>query len=121
MTDVLPPATALWWDTTATVAAVFNILRLSDGDVDQARIESLIPSAAGAIDAYLDGVVAIVGPPPPAWAQTALEMETVARYRDQSAGDPGDAFGAQRPRDALAGGEAVASLLRPHRARYGVA
>ena len=55
MTDVAPPATRYWYDPAATLAAVFTMLRLSDGDVDQARIEALIPAAAGNIDAKVDG------------------------------------------------------------------
>jgi hypothetical protein len=123
MSDVAPPATAVWYDTAATVAAVFTILRLTDGDVDQARIEALVPAAAGNIDHKLDGTVPVVGPPPPAWAQTALELETVALYRAQ--GNDIDVSvplgGFPPPRDALAGGSAVTALVGPHRARWGVA
>jgi hypothetical protein len=122
MTDVAPPSTAVWYDPAAVVTAVLAVLRLSDGDVDQARIEALVPAAAGNIDAKLDGTVAVTGPPPPPWAQTALEMETVALYRAQ--GNDITAYaalgGAQPVRDALVGGPAVQSLLAPHKARWGV-
>jgi hypothetical protein len=123
MSDVTPPATGVWWDTAATLAAVFAVLRLTDGDVDQARIEALIPAAAGNIDAKLDGEVAVSGPPPPPWAQAALELETVAMYRAQGNDiDPSVVLGGfPTRRDALVGGPAVAALVGPHKTRYGVA
>lgn len=123
MSDVTPPATAVWYDPAATLAAVFAILRLTDGDVDQARIEALIPAAAGNIDAHLDGEVAVSGPPPPPWAQTALELETVALYRAQGNDvDPSVVLGGfPARRDALVGGPAVTALTGPHKARWGVA
>ena len=73
------------------------------------------------IDAYLDAVDPVTGPPAPAGVQVALEGEVVARYRTGSA-DPYTAFGGLPPaRGSLYGGEPVTTLLRPSRARRGVA
>jgi hypothetical protein len=123
MTDITPPASADWYDLTATVDAVLAVLRLSEGDIDEARIAALVPVAAGNIDAKVDRDTPLEGPPPSPWAQTALELETVALYRAQTADiDPYVALGgAQRSRDVLVGGPAVSSLLRPYKARWGVA
>jgi hypothetical protein len=121
MTDIAPPATAVWYDAAVTTGNVLAVLRLSDGDVDQARLEALIPAAAESIDAYLDGDTAVTGPPPPASVQAALEAEVVARYRSTGA-DPYIALGVTyMARGSLYGGEPVTTLLRPSRGRRGVA
>jgi hypothetical protein len=125
MTHVEPPATSDWYDLAVTVAAVFKVLRLSDGDVDQSRIEALVPTAATNIEAKVDATVAVApdvpvldGPPPPAWAQTALELETLALYRAQGGTDPFATV--PTVRDALVGGPAVAALVGAHKARWGI-
>jgi hypothetical protein len=122
MTDIAPPATGVWYDPAATLAAVNTILRLSGGDIDEDRLAALVPVAAGNIDAKLDGTVAVTGPPAPPWTQTALELEVVALYRNQNVDvDPWMAMGGARPsRDALVGGQTVAALVGPHKARWGV-
>jgi hypothetical protein len=120
--DVPPPATSVWYDPASTLEAGLAMLRLEGGDVDADRISALIPAAAGNIDAKLDGYVAVSGPPAPSWAQTALEMETVAIYRAQGNDIvPYASLGGAAPyRDALVGGPAVSSLVAPHKARWGI-
>jgi hypothetical protein len=82
VTDIAsPPATGVWYDLDATVAAVLAILRLQGGDVDTTRIRAIIPGAALRIDVYVDRAVIIDGPPPGADYQYALEQLTVQRYR----------------------------------------
>jgi hypothetical protein len=68
------------------------------------------------VNDYLDAV--LDGPPPPAWAQTALELETLALYRAQGGTDPFATV--PTVRDALVGGPAVAALVGAHKARWGI-
>jgi hypothetical protein len=81
VSDVDPPATAVWYDLDATTAEVLAILRLTEQDVDTARIVELVPAAATLIDEYLDGTEAVSGPPPAPKLQTALNKVTEDLYR----------------------------------------
>ena len=76
-----PPATGTWWDPTATLDAVLHTLRLTDTDVDAARIAELIPVAGRLIDNHLDRLEAILGPPPDPVVQAELERVTIVLYR----------------------------------------
>ena len=112
MTDVAPPATGSGGTTTITVAAVFAVLRLSDGDVDQARIEAWCRRRrqhrrqGRTPTARSPSTSCSTRPPPPAWAQTAARVEVLALYRAQGGGiDPSVALsGFPAARDALVGG-----------------
>jgi hypothetical protein len=77
---VAPPATGIWYDTAATVAAVQAVLRLQSGDVDEDRLTALVPVAAGIIDDYIDGTVALTGPPALPQVQHALERTVIDLY-----------------------------------------
>ena len=81
MSDVAPPATGVWYDLSATVAAVLATLRLQGGDIDTARIESIIPAAARSIDDELDRETVLDGPPPDPLIQYELERRTINLYR----------------------------------------
>jgi hypothetical protein len=80
-----PPDYSPWWDEPATVAAVMAQLRLSTGDVDEARIAALVPAAGAMINAHLDRWDA-TPPQPLEIAQTALEQVTIELYRRKDAG-----------------------------------
>jgi hypothetical protein len=119
-----PPDYTPWWDETATVDAVLAQLRLSSGDVDEARIAALVPAAGAAINAYLDRWEP-VQPAPSHVAQAALEQVTIELYRRKDAGaaNPGDfslaavvtRYGSTDPL-----GE-VRAQLAPYKRRWGVA
>ena len=119
MTDIAPPATALWYDLPATVTAVLAMLRLIDGDVDQGRIASWSRPPRAASTRPWTGRrhhrAAAAG-----MGADRVEPETIALYRAQSGSDPSAARAHRAVRDSLVGGEPVAALLRPHRARWGV-
>ena len=82
MSDIAsPPATGAWFDVAVTAAAVMHILRLQGGDIDEARIEALVPGAANRIDVYVDRTVVLDGPPPADHIQHALEQLVLLRYQ----------------------------------------
>jgi hypothetical protein len=76
-----PPATGVWYDVDATSAAVMHKLRLQGGDVDATLIRTLVAVAGVEIDAYVDRVVVIDGPPPAPDFQHALEEAVILLYR----------------------------------------
>jgi hypothetical protein len=88
MTDtyVLAADTTEWWDVDTTKAAVLDILRLGDGDIDEQRIVWLVPVAGQMINQWMDRPAGVQAPD---WAlyplQTAIETVTVSLYRDKDA------------------------------------
>ena len=78
---ISPPATGAWYDLAATVDNVLAILRLTDQDVDRARVEAAVPAAAALIDQYVDRPVVLDGPPPSPPLQQALEQAAIDLYR----------------------------------------
>ena len=84
MTDIAPPATDEWWDPVSTKAAVLHQLRLREGDVDEDRVEALIPVAGHLINVYLDRP-ADSSWPVAATLQPALEQVTIELYRRKDA------------------------------------
>ena len=83
VTDIAsPPATGVWYDLDATVAAVLAILRLQGGDVDTTRIRGDHPRCRPAHRRLPSTVSTVIdGPPPAADYQYALEQLTVQRYQ----------------------------------------
>ena len=110
-----------WYDPAGTVAAVLAILRLEDGDIDEARIASLVPVAAERIEAFLDRVDPIPGPPPSPALQEALEEVTVDLYRLPTGG-AAELAGLAVPVAALVYDpiSRVRALLLPAKQRFGV-
>jgi hypothetical protein len=120
---VTAPDYTPWWDDTVTVANVLAQLRLTESDVDAARIAELVPAAGAAINAFLDRPDA-TPPAPLELLQAALEQVTVELYRRKDAGT-GDAtdlslaavvsrYGATDPL-----GE-VRAQLQPYKRRFGL-
>lgn len=88
-----PPAQGVWWDPAATLAAVLAQLRLTGTDIDENRLEALIPAAGRHINDYLDRE-ADISPPALPTLQAALERVTIALYYG-IVGDPIDVVKAQ--------------------------
>ena len=110
MTDVAPPATDEWWDTVLTKAAVLHQLRLREGDVDEDRVEALIPVAGQLINVYLDRPAVSPGWPVPAHVAAGIREGDDPAVPRQDA--PGDATTGVHPGHArLRGG-------RPARPRW---
>jgi hypothetical protein len=90
---VAPPLQDTWWVPADVLADVLATLRLSSGDVDESRLEALIPAAAAMINAYLDRPTGDgLAPWEEAIAVPALEQVTIELYRtkDTAAGSPSD-------------------------------
>ena len=115
MSDVAPPATGVWYDLSATVAAVLATLRLQGGDVDTARIQAIVPAAARSIDNELDRTVVLDGPPPDPLIQYELERRTINLYQ---ANIPIAAIGAVPSWLPESGSS---NIIAAHRERRGVA
>lgn len=101
----------VWWNPTITLANVLARLRLTETDIDQARLTALIPMAGYQINDYLDRTVT----PTTAQAaslQDALESLTVALYLPPVQNLDGTYV---NPVDMVAG------QLTPTRQRWGVA
>ena len=121
---VTAPDTSVWWDATAVTAAALARLRLTDGDVDAARVAAEVPTAGQLINQRADRDPAdayTVETAPPEW-QSAIVTVVVNLYRakDQPAASiDGMMLGAVPPSyvDPLAG---VRTLIDPHRTRRGV-
>ncbi len=77
---ITPPDQTVWWDTTATLASVLSTLRLQGGDIDEQRLEALIPAAGGMINDYRDAVEPL-DVPAPATLQAVLERLVIDLYR----------------------------------------
>ena len=121
-----PPATGDWYDVEATTDAVLSQLRLEVADIDEPRIRALVPAAAFHIDAYLDRVTPLTGPPPDPAIEAVLQQVTIELYRRKDAALVGpttswtadaqsDRYGASDPI-----GECLAQLL-PYKQRWGFA
>ena len=126
MTDVAPPDTTVWWDPVAVQADALAVLRLADTDVDADRIADLVAVAGAAINDYLDRPADAPVPPVPAAPAVlvdAIVQVVVELYRRKDS-PPSSVEGmlasAWRPAsiDALA---AVRPLIRPYKARHGIA
>ena len=115
MTDVAPPATDEWWDTVLTKAAVLHQLRLREGDVDEDRVEALIPVAGQLINVYLDRPAVSPGWPVPVQLQPAIEKETIRLYDSRLSTQDVVNYGAVDPLSETAA--TLAGLKR----RWGVA
>lgn len=113
MTDIAPPATGAWYDIQVTVEQVLAILRLTEQDVDVARIDASVPAAAIHLEQYVDGIDVIEGPPPSAALQQALNVVTIALYQRK---DP--AVFVTAPPEIL---DPVRSEIRHAKQRWGVA
>ena len=124
VTDVAPPATGVWYDPAATLAAVLAILRLEQADVDETRLAALIPAAAFLIDDHLDRTVAILGPPPAPGVQAALEQVTVVMYRTKDVGATGSSWLPADVAERFAQSDPITDVLGqllPFKQRFGVA
>lgn len=79
-TPPAPPIESAWYDPALTKANVLAALRLTATDIDVPRIDQAIPTAAHAIDQFVDRV----DPLPQAAAtpalQSILDRATVAEY-----------------------------------------
>lgn len=126
MTDVAPPDTSVWWDETATTAAVLDVLRLEAADVDAGRVAELVAVAGQAINNELDvdpyAPVLWPAPSPPAPLAQAIINATVRAYRNKDSPTTtadGMMLTAWRPAsfDILAEDRA---LIRPYKRRFGV-
>ena len=116
---VTPPDQTVWWDVPATVADALAVLRLTEGDVDAARITELVPVTGWRINERLDRTGPPPTPPPDTWQQ-ALVYGVCALYRakDSTRVDLDTGFGpGDVPVDPLAG---VWPLLQGSRQRFGV-
>ena len=122
MSDVtVPPSdTSVWWDVDGTTGDVLAILRLSDVDVDAARIRALVPVAGQLINQFLAATVAPAGTMPDPVVH-ALTYATVELYRQKDSPPAGaDDFGLSPgyvPADPL---QPVRAMLAPYRSRFGV-
>lgn len=114
--DPAAPSQAVWWDPVVTLAAVLAQLRLSGGDIDEARIAKLIPAAGQLINEHLDLAVD-PAPPIPVALQDALERVTIKMYN--RTGDV-DSVGVVIYDGADPLGEVV-SQLAPYKSRWGCA
>lgn len=74
---VIPPAANVW-DVDAIVKAAHEVLRLAEGDVDDARLSDLATTAVGRVDAYVDLVQPITAT---AAMNTAATDLTIGLYR----------------------------------------
>jgi len=116
MSDIAtPPATGTWFDVDVTASAVFQILRLQGGDIDENRIRAIIPGAANRIDVYCDRAIVLDGPPPAPHIQHALEQLTLLRYLPQQPGAFVDFTGISAETHLLD------TLIPGERERWGVA
>lgn len=119
MTDVVtPPDVTEWWDVADIAAAVRDILRLTDSDVDAARIAELVPAAGRRLNTFWDRTTP-VDPADPMARRDLIDL-TVAYYRDKDTPptSPDLAFGVgYRPTDPLS--QIRASALANKR-RWGV-
>jgi hypothetical protein len=122
VTSVAPPDQTVWWDETAIADAVYDVLRLSNTDVDAERIADLVQAAGGRVNDWLDRVDPLPAPTPgPVF--DALIQVVVAMYErkdSQPSSVDGLIAAAWRPQsvDPLA---AVREQLRPYRQRLGFA
>jgi hypothetical protein len=71
----------VWYDLEETVAAVLAILRLAGGDIDEPRIEALVPTAADAIEKRCDRVDPMPSTSAEPMLQEALQLVTLEMYR----------------------------------------
>jgi hypothetical protein len=95
VTDVAAPDATVWWDVADIAAAARQILRLTAGDVDAARIEDLVPAQGQRLNAYLDRVDPAAADDP-ALRQALVDM-TVAAYKAAAPASPDLAFGVGYP------------------------
>ena len=79
--SVAPPGTAVWYDLAATTDDALALLRLTEADVDAARIATLVPVEARSMDIEFDRLEAIVGPPPPPEVQEELVQRVAEAYQ----------------------------------------
>jgi hypothetical protein len=95
VTVVAPPDATVWWDVDDIAAAARQILRLTDTDVDAARIEDLVPAQGQRLNAYLDRTVP-ADQADPTLRQALVDM-TVAAYKAAAPASPDLAFGVGYP------------------------
>lgn len=121
---VTPPDQSVWWDPAAVTAAALKQLRLTEGDVDQARVAGYVPVAGYLANEWQDrDSVAnpVPDPVPPPWTD-ALVQVVVELYRRKDAPPvslDGALLGAWRPpsTDPLAG---VYAMFRGAKRRWGL-
>jgi hypothetical protein len=121
---VTAPDVTVWWDATAVTAAALAMLRLTDGDVDAARVAGDVDPAGQTINQRLDRdpVDAYTAATAPVQLQKAIVLVVVNMYRgkDQPASSiDGMILGTVPPSyvDPLAGAR---HLIDPFRARRGM-
>lgn len=121
---VTAPDVTVWWDATATTAAALAMLRLTDGDVDAARVAADVDPAGQTINQRLDRdpADAYTAATAPVQLQKAIVLVVVNMYRgkDQPAASiDGMILGTVPPStvDPLAGAR---HLIDPFRARRGM-
>ncbi|HET9665680.1 MAG TPA: hypothetical protein VFP09_02945 [Desertimonas sp.] len=120
MSDVVvPPDASEWWDVPSTTGDALAILRLTDVDVDAARIAALVPVAGQLINQFLDqpSPGAVIADP----VVQALTYAVVELYRQKdSPPSTADDFGLSPghvPADPL---QPVRAMLAPYRRRWGL-
>ena len=120
MTGIAPPDTTVWWDVDEITAAALDVLRLTEADVDAARIRTLVPDGGQRINQFLDQTAPPPSPPPETWINELVAV-VVRLYRAE--GSPpaaADDFGLSAgyvPSDPLQQSRAA---LHPYRRRFGV-
>ena len=118
MTDVAAPDVTEWWDVADITGAARHVLRLTDGDVDAARLEELVPACGQRINAYLDRVAADPADVTDPVLRQALVDMTVADYRAAAPTSPDLAFGVgYPPADPLT---QVRGQLAARKERFGI-
>lgn len=120
MTDIAPPDTTVWWDVDEITAAALAVLRLTETDVDAARIRALVPDGGQRLNQFLDQSAAPSSPVPETWTNELVAV-VVRLYRQE--GSPpasADDFGLSPgyvPSDPMQQSRAA---LAPYRRRFGV-
>ena len=125
MTNVVAPPAANPWDVTEVAERALDVLRLDPSDMDAGRVEAKAAEAVALIDAELDMVTPYATAASiPASVFGAAVTLTVELYRRKDApGGITDSWSAdgtylRLSADVMKG---VKSVLRPYKARRGVA
>jgi hypothetical protein len=115
---VAGPDLSVWWDVDAVADAALEILRLTAGDVDAARIRDLVPVAGQRVNRFVDRAGPLEAADAPADLERALVDVVVALYRDKDTppASPDLAFGlGYRAADPLS---QERGALVPHKERF---
>ena len=111
----------MWFDLDETVAAVLAILRLAGGDIDEPRLQALVPTAADAIEKRSDRIDPMPTTADEPMLQEALQIVTLEMYRQPATTAQLVGLNAAVAEGAFDPISPAASLIQPFHQNWAVA